>query len=118
MGQKVVYKRDKDITLELVAYSAKDNKVQIRINGILTEYKVRGSTEMIVGQIQRCIKFDSPSEALRILRQYQDPHSKTKTDIFDDMQLINKQCTYPNCDCAVSFPKGYLPSDATECPKL
>ena len=25
-------------------------------------------------------------------------------------------CTYPNCDCAVSFPEGYHPSEATECP--
>lgn len=27
-------------------------------------------------------------------------------------------CTYPNCDCAVSFPEGYKPSEETECPKL
>jgi DNA-directed RNA polymerase subunit RPC12/RpoP len=26
-------------------------------------------------------------------------------------------CTYPNCDCAVSFPEGYRPSVATECPR-
>lgn len=26
-------------------------------------------------------------------------------------------CRYPDCDCAVSFPQGYKPSIATECPK-
>ena len=26
-------------------------------------------------------------------------------------------CTYPDCSCEVSFPGGYKPSDATECPK-
>lgn len=25
-------------------------------------------------------------------------------------------CPYPHCDCAVSFPEGYKPSLATECP--
>jgi len=25
-------------------------------------------------------------------------------------------CAYPHCGCPVSFPKGYKPSDATECP--
>lgn len=118
MGRKVKYKRDKDITLELVACSAKDRLIQVRINGVLTGYKVRGDTELIIDQVQRCIKFALPSEALRIIRQYQDPHSKTLTDIFDDMQPLLTRCMYPNCDCAVSFPKGYTPSDATECPKM
>lgn len=26
-------------------------------------------------------------------------------------------CTYPDCDCAISFPDGYKPSEATECPR-
>lgn len=26
-------------------------------------------------------------------------------------------CTYPACDCAVSFPEGYKPSAATQCPQ-
>lgn len=30
--------------------------------------------------------------------------------------MDNRRCTYPVCDCPVSFPKGYKPSDATECP--
>jgi hypothetical protein len=25
-------------------------------------------------------------------------------------------CTYPNCDCPISFPEGHTPSEATECP--
>lgn len=27
------------------------------------------------------------------------------------------RCTYPDCDCVVSFPTGYRPSTATECPR-
>lgn len=27
-------------------------------------------------------------------------------------------CRYPNCDCSVSFPEGYKPSELTECPYL
>lgn len=27
-------------------------------------------------------------------------------------------CIYPECDCPVSFPEGYKPSEATECPML
>ena len=26
-------------------------------------------------------------------------------------------CHYPHCDCPVSFPEGYKPSEATECPR-
>lgn len=26
-------------------------------------------------------------------------------------------CTYPDCECAISFPAGHKPSEATECPK-
>lgn len=31
--------------------------------------------------------------------------------------MTNFKCQYPNCDCAISFPDGYKPSVATECPK-
>lgn len=27
-------------------------------------------------------------------------------------------CTYPNCDCGISFPEGYMPSEATQCPRM
>lgn len=27
-------------------------------------------------------------------------------------------CTYPDCDCAVSFPENYRPSKLTECPRF
>ena len=27
------------------------------------------------------------------------------------------KCTYPDCDCAVSFPRGHHPSEATQCPR-
>ena len=30
--------------------------------------------------------------------------------------LVTK-CTYPNCDCPVSFPRGHHPSEATQCPR-
>lgn len=41
-------------------------------------------------------------------------------EIGDDEQPVpqprRKHCEYPECDCAVSFPEGYKPSEATECP--
>lgn len=30
---------------------------------------------------------------------------------------MSSDCTYPSCDCTISFPGGYVPSTATECPK-
>lgn len=40
-----------------------------------------------------------------------------QTGIITDVRSA-RRCTYPLCDCAVSFPEGYNPSEATECPRM
>jgi hypothetical protein len=31
--------------------------------------------------------------------------------------ICSWSCSYPDCSCTVSFPKGYKPSEETECPR-
>ena len=42
--------------------------------------------------------------------------SQRKRKVIITLSPVDRtRCDYPDCSCAVSFPKGYRPSVATEC---
>lgn len=78
-----LYRPDKDLHVQLLAYDARAGTITLRINGILTQYEVRGDVEHIVRTVKTHLTMNSTRIALAEIRKYQKPNTDARVDIYD-----------------------------------
>jgi hypothetical protein len=55
-------------------------------------------------------------DAIRNRREKREAAAAAERAEWWNEKMKDRRCDYPDCDCAISFPKGYRPSIETECP--